>query len=75
MIAVTNGCSLEDHALLQESVGNRYPVTLSLGVATGTSPVQALLGRNRMPARRRQRTGQASPRVPRGPDHRGRLPD
>ncbi|AFO58524.1 MULTISPECIES: GTP cyclohydrolase III [unclassified Natrinema] len=42
MIAVTNGCSLEDHALLQESIGNRYPVTLSLGVATGTSPVQAL---------------------------------
>ncbi|SEQ39898.1 GTP cyclohydrolase III [Natrinema salaciae] len=42
MIAVTNGCSLEDHALMQESVGNRYPVTLSLGVATGRSPVQAL---------------------------------
>ncbi|WP_254763536.1 GTP cyclohydrolase III [Natrinema marinum] len=42
MIAVTNGCSLEDHALLQESVGNRYPVTLSLGVATGRNPVQAL---------------------------------
>ncbi len=42
MIAVTNGLSLEDHAVLQESVGNRYPVTLSLGVATGTSPVQAL---------------------------------
>ena len=42
MIAVTNGLDLEDHALLQESVGNRYPVTLSLGVATGTNPVQAL---------------------------------
>ncbi|KDE60252.1 GTP cyclohydrolase [Halostagnicola sp. A56] len=42
MIAVTNGLSLEDHAVLQESVGNRYPVTLSLGVATGTSPIQAL---------------------------------
>ncbi len=42
IIAVTNGCSMEDHALLQESVGNRYPVTLSLGVATGQSPVQAL---------------------------------
>ncbi|WP_254529407.1 GTP cyclohydrolase III [Natrinema gelatinilyticum] len=42
MIAVTNGCSFDDHALLQESVGNRYPVTLSLGVATGTNPVQAL---------------------------------
>ncbi len=42
MIAVTNGLSIADHELLQESVGNRYPVTLSLGVATGTSPVQAL---------------------------------
>ncbi|THE66274.1 GTP cyclohydrolase IIa [Salinadaptatus halalkaliphilus] len=42
MIAVTNGLTLEDHELLQESVGNRYPVTLSLGVATDASPVQAL---------------------------------
>ncbi|MFC7231179.1 GTP cyclohydrolase III [Saliphagus sp. GCM10025308] len=42
MIAVTNGLDVEDHALIQESVGNRYPVTLSLGVATGTTPVQAL---------------------------------
>jgi len=42
MIAVTNGLSIADHELLQESVGNRYPVTLSLGVATGTSPVHAL---------------------------------
>ena len=42
MIAVTNGLDREDHALLQESVGNRYPVTLSLGIATGTNPVQAL---------------------------------
>ncbi|WP_255193788.1 GTP cyclohydrolase III [Natronobeatus ordinarius] len=42
IIAVTNGLDMADHALLQESVGNRYPVTLSLGVATGTTPVQAL---------------------------------
>ncbi|SEV96425.1 GTP cyclohydrolase III [Natrinema salifodinae] len=42
MIAVTNGLSMEDHALLQETIGNRYPVTLSLGVATGRTPVQAL---------------------------------
>ncbi|MFC4543578.1 GTP cyclohydrolase III [Halosolutus amylolyticus] len=42
MIAVTNGLSVADHELLQESIGNRYPVTLSLGVATGTNPVQAL---------------------------------
>ncbi|SEH11164.1 GTP cyclohydrolase IIa [Natronorubrum sediminis] len=42
MIAITNGLDLEDHALLQESVGNRYPVTLSLGVSTNANPVQAL---------------------------------
>ncbi|EFW93071.1 GTP cyclohydrolase IIa [Haladaptatus paucihalophilus DX253] len=42
MVAVTNGLSLDDHALVQESVGNRYPVTVSLSVATGTNPVQAL---------------------------------
>ncbi|WP_137290043.1 GTP cyclohydrolase III [Natronorubrum halophilum] len=42
MIAVTNGLDLADHALLQESVGNRYPVTLSFGVATDASPVRAL---------------------------------
>jgi len=42
MIAVSNGLDMDDHALIQESVGNRYPVTMSLSVATGKSPVQAL---------------------------------
>lgn len=42
MIAVTNGLGEEAHALIQESVGNRYPVTMSLSVATGTTPVSAL---------------------------------
>jgi len=42
MIAVTNGLNEADHALIQESVGNRYPVTMSLSVATGTTPVSAL---------------------------------
>jgi GTP cyclohydrolase IIa len=42
MIAVTNGLSMDDHALVQESVGNRYPVTMSLSVAAGRSPVNAL---------------------------------
>jgi len=42
MIAVTNGLDEEAHALIQESVGNRYPVTMSLSVATGTTPVSAL---------------------------------
>jgi GTP cyclohydrolase IIa len=42
MIAVSNGLDMATHELIQESVGNRYPVTMSLAVATGTSPVQAL---------------------------------
>jgi GTP cyclohydrolase IIa len=42
MIAVSNGLDIDDHGLIQESVGNRYPVTMSLSVATGQSPVRAL---------------------------------
>jgi len=42
MIAVSNGVDMDDHALIQESVSNRYPVTMSLSVATGTSPASAL---------------------------------
>jgi GTP cyclohydrolase IIa len=42
MIAVTNGLDEAAHALVQESVGNRYPVTMSLSVATGKTPVNAL---------------------------------
>jgi len=42
MIAVTNGLSEADHALVQESVRNRYPVTVSFGVATDPSPATAL---------------------------------
>ncbi|WP_435332646.1 GTP cyclohydrolase III [Haloarchaeobius sp. TZWWS8] len=42
MVAVTNGLDMDDHALIQESVGNRYPVTVSFAVATGTNPAQAL---------------------------------
>ncbi|MFC7135257.1 MULTISPECIES: GTP cyclohydrolase III [Salinibaculum] len=42
MIAVSNGVDMDDHALVQESVGNRYPVTMSLSVATGRDPVSAL---------------------------------
>ena len=42
MIAVSNGLSLDDHAMIQESVRNRYPVTMSLSVATDQSPASAL---------------------------------
>jgi GTP cyclohydrolase IIa len=42
MVAVSNGLDIDDHELIQESVGNRYPVTMSLSVATGRTPVSAL---------------------------------
>ena len=42
MIAVSNGLDMDAHELVQESVGNRYPVTMSLSVATGTTPAEAL---------------------------------
>ena len=42
MIAVSNGLDLGDHAHVQESIRNRYPVTLSLSVATGPTPAAAL---------------------------------
>jgi len=42
MVAVTNGLDADDHRLLQESTGNRYPVTVSLGIAVDANPVVAL---------------------------------
>ncbi|MFB6130795.1 MAG: GTP cyclohydrolase III [Salinigranum sp.] len=42
MIAVTNGMDRADHELLQESIGNRYPVTVSLGIGVDPVPKSAL---------------------------------
>lgn len=42
MVAISNGVTRDDHVLVQESIGNRYPVTLSLSIGTGASPVGAL---------------------------------
>ena len=42
MVAVTNGVDEADHRHIQASVRNRYPVTVSLGVGTGSSPAEAL---------------------------------
>ncbi|KAB1196491.1 MULTISPECIES: GTP cyclohydrolase III [Haloferax] len=42
MVAVTNGLDRADHELLQESIGNRYPVTLSLGIGADRNPAVAL---------------------------------
>jgi GTP cyclohydrolase IIa len=42
MVAVTNGLDADAHSLIQESVGNRYPVSVSLSVAVDPSPAEAL---------------------------------
>ena len=42
MVAVTNGIDREDHVLMQESLGNRYPVTVSLGIGVDPVPAEAL---------------------------------
>ena len=47
MIAVTNGVDGAAHAALQESIGNRYPVSISLGTAVAERPVDALEAANR----------------------------
>ena len=43
MVAVTNGIDEDDHRRLQSSIGNRYPVTVSLSSASADSPVDALV--------------------------------
>ncbi|WP_311172040.1 GTP cyclohydrolase III [Halobellus ordinarius] len=42
MVAITNGLDRDDHELLQESIGNRYPVSISLGTGVDPSPIEAL---------------------------------
>lgn len=42
MIAVTNGLDRADHERIQESVGNRYPVSISMGIGQGATPRGAL---------------------------------
>jgi GTP cyclohydrolase IIa len=42
MLAVTNGLTREDHAMIQESIGNRYPVTVSFSIAAARTPTDAL---------------------------------
>jgi len=44
MVAVTNGLDEGDHELLQESIGNRYPISISLGTAVDPVPIEALEG-------------------------------
>ena len=41
MLAVTNGVDMEDHIRIQKSIGNRYPVTVSMGVGAAETPYDA----------------------------------
>lgn len=42
VVAFTEGVSPEEHAAVQRSVNNRYPVTVSMGVADAGTPKDAL---------------------------------
>ncbi|MEF8886484.1 MAG: GTP cyclohydrolase IIa, partial [Haloarculaceae archaeon] len=42
MLTVTNGLGMDAHRLIQESIANRYPVTASMSVAVGPSPIETL---------------------------------
>lgn len=42
MVAVTNRITPDEHRRFQELVRNRYPITASLGVGTGSTPIDAL---------------------------------
>jgi len=41
MLAISNGMDMEDHLRIQESIGNRYPITVSMGVGTAQTPYDA----------------------------------
>ncbi|RAO79291.1 GTP cyclohydrolase III [Methanothermobacter tenebrarum] len=41
MLAISNGMDMEDHLRIQESIGNRYPITVSMGVGTARTPYDA----------------------------------
>jgi len=41
MIAVSNGISLEEHQLIIEEVEKNFPITISIGIGVGETPVKA----------------------------------
>jgi GTP cyclohydrolase IIa len=41
MLAVTNNVDVEDHLRIQKSIGNRYPITISMGVGAAETPYEA----------------------------------
>lgn len=55
LLAVTNGCSMSEHARIQRTIGNTYPVTVSMAVASASVPKCAVT----RATGRLQRTGSA----------------
>ncbi len=41
MLAITNNVDMEDHMRIQRSIGNRYPITVSMGVGAAETPYEA----------------------------------
>lgn len=41
LIAISNGMDYEDHLLIQKSIRNRYPITISMGVGTAETALKA----------------------------------
>lgn len=42
VLAVTNGCVLDDQIRIQESIGNRYPISVSMSTAVSPNPTAAI---------------------------------
>jgi len=41
LIAITNGIDIETHKRIQNSIKNRYPITISMGIASAETPYKA----------------------------------
>ncbi|MBQ2635695.1 MAG: GTP cyclohydrolase IIa [Methanobrevibacter sp.] len=41
LIAISNGINEEEHVKIQDSIRNRYPITISMGVAARENPLEA----------------------------------
>ncbi|MCD7782098.1 MAG: GTP cyclohydrolase IIa [Methanosphaera sp.] len=41
LIAISNGINYDEHLLIQQSIRNRYPITISMGVGCGETAIEA----------------------------------
>lgn len=47
IVAITNGIDTETHQQIQQSIGEHFPVTVSVGIGSGETPVAALTAASR----------------------------